>query len=96
MNLKTVSVTYDRKFNLGNYNSAHIGMTLWADLDEDENEAEAAAALWTMAKNNVKAQSLPLVAKQTVEVEEIFMGLPVAMQEQVNGNEHHKEAEHAY
>ena len=87
MNLKTISVTYDRKFNMGDYNSAHIAMTLWADLDEDEDEAEASAALWSMAKANVKAQALPLVSKKATEVNEIFMGLPVAVREAVTTGE---------
>lgn len=36
MQLKTVSVTYGRKINLGDYNSATVDCTLWADLDEGE------------------------------------------------------------
>lgn len=87
MQLKTVSVTYGRKFNLGDYNSATIDCTLWADLEEGDNEAEAMTALWEMAKNNVKAQALPLVQKQTVNVESIFMGLPVQVREQLQETE---------
>ena len=92
MNLKTISVTYERKFNLGDYNSAHIGMTLWADLEADEDEAEASTALWEMAKANVKAQALPLVMKKQAEVKDIFMGLPVAVQTAIdeNGNPYEK------
>ncbi len=81
MNLKTVSVTYGRKFNLGDYNSATVDCTLWADLDADEDEAAAMTALWEMAKNNVKAQALPLLQKQTASVENIFMGLPLQVQQ---------------
>ena len=80
MQLKTVSVTYGRKINLGDYNSATIDCTLWADLDEGENEADAMTALWEMAKNNVKAQALPLVKKTEAQVVNIFMGLPVTVQ----------------
>lgn len=87
MQLKTVSVTYGRKFNLGDYNSATIDCTLWADLEEGESEADAMNALWEMAKNNVKAQALPLVQKQTVNVENIFMGLPVQVREQLQESE---------
>ena len=82
MQLKTVSVTYGRKFNLGDYNSATIDCSLWAELEEGEDEAAAMTALWEMAKNNVKAQAIPLVTKQTANVEQIFMGLPVAVQKQ--------------
>jgi len=84
MKLKTVSVTYGRKQNLGNYNSATVDCTLWADLDEGENEAEAMTALWEMAKNNVKVQLIPLVKDTEAQVTNIFMGLPVAVQESIN------------
>ncbi len=78
MQIKTVSVHYERKINLGDYNSAAIGITLWADVDPHENAAldEIMTALWTMAKDNVKAQALPLVRNQQAEVTEIYMGLP--------------------
>jgi len=81
MKLKTVSVTYGRKFNLGDYNSATIDCTLWADLEEGEDEAAAMTALWDMAKNNVKAQALPLVTKNEARTQSIFMGLPVTVRQ---------------
>jgi len=83
MQLKNVSVTYGRKVNLGDYNSATIDCTLLADLDEGENEADAMTALWEMAKNNVKAQALPLVKKTEAKVEMIYLGLPLAVQESI-------------
>jgi len=85
--LKTVSVTYGRKINLGDYNSATIDVTLWADLDEGEDEADAMTALWEMAKNNVKAQSLPLMIKKEVDVQHIFMGLPMQVRNQLQETE---------
>lgn len=78
--LKTVSVTYDRKQNLGDFSSANVGCTIWADVEENEDMDAAMKALWAMAKENVKAQLLPLTAKQngaSVRVEELFLGLPV-------------------
>ena len=77
MIIKTVSVHYERKHNLGDYNSAAIGCDLWADVTEEDDLAACMTALWEMAKANVKAQLLPLVTKQTAQVHEIFMGLPV-------------------
>lgn len=78
--IKTVSVTYDRKQNLGDFSSANVGCTIWADVEENEDMDAAMKALWVMAKENVKAQLLPLTAKQngaSVRVEELFLGLPV-------------------
>jgi len=60
-NVKTVSVVYERKFNLGDYNSAHIGITAWSDLDENDDLDAATAELWDWAKGQVKAQALPLL-----------------------------------
>ena len=54
MKLTTISTTYERKINLGNYRSAHIGITLWADLAEEDDLDECAKALWTMATENVR------------------------------------------
>ena len=78
--VKTVSVTYDRKHNLGDYSSANIGCTIWADVSDDQNLDTAMHALWDMAKANVKAQLLPLTSKTTAQVEQVFMGLPLELQ----------------
>lgn len=50
MHVKTVSVTYERKINLGDYNSATIGLTLWADVDEDEPHHEVIVELQRQAR----------------------------------------------
>jgi hypothetical protein len=79
--VKTVSVNYERKANLGDYNSAAVGCTIWADVTEDENLDEAMHLLWSMAKENVRAQLVPLDReaknKGAVAVAETFLGLPV-------------------
>ena len=33
MKIKTVSISYARKLNTGDFSSASIGIDLWADLD---------------------------------------------------------------
>jgi len=69
MEIKTVAVHYERKFNLGDYNSATVGVNLWADLDpEEDNVDECLAELWVMAKDNVKTQSLPLLGADKANV----------------------------
>ncbi len=76
--VKTVSVTYGRKFNLGDYNSATIDCTIWADVKEDENLDQAMKSLWSMAKENVIAQAVPIIDKKAnVNIRELFLGLPV-------------------
>jgi len=63
--IKTISVTYGRKFNLGDYNSAHLETTYWADLDVNEDPEGVALNLWDTAKADVKAQALPLIKSKT-------------------------------
>lgn len=83
--VKTVSVNYERKLNTGDYSSATIGCTLWADIEIDEagkpteDLNQVMHNLWSMAKENVKTQSLPLIQKAVnqAEIEKAFLGLPV-------------------
>jgi len=59
LNVKTISVTYERKWNLGEYNSATVGVSTWADLDEGEDPNAAYEKLFAQAKAVVKQQSMP-------------------------------------
>lgn len=61
MIIKTISVTYGRKINFGNYNSAEISVTAWADIDETEDPQSCFADLWTIAKEQVKTQAVLLL-----------------------------------
>jgi hypothetical protein len=63
LKVKTISVNYERKLNMGNYESATVGVTVWADLDDGEKiEAvtESFAELWALAKEQVKGKLTPL------------------------------------
>lgn len=77
MQIKTVSVKYARKQNLGDFCSADIECSLWADVSPEDDEAAVMEALWTMAKANVKAQLVPLTSKSTT-VRDFYLGLPVS------------------
>ena len=77
--VKTISVTYDRKFNLSDFNSLHLSYTVWADVSEDQDLHEANNGLWEMARENVRAQALPVVQKQVATAKEVFLGLPVEL-----------------
>ena len=90
MNVKTISVTYERKFNLGDYNGAAIGVSLWADISDAEDENACLADLFTEAKVAVKTQALPLLKEQkriVAQVIEQFAGKPV-VQATGNGGAH--------
>lgn len=67
MQLKTITVTYSRTFNLGNYNSARFEVTLGAELEESDDPAEAEAQLWAQAKEGLKTQAMPVVRPRDEE-----------------------------
>lgn len=84
MRLKTISVTYDRKLNLGDFNSLHAAVTLWADLDEHDDEALAVEGLREMARNHVMAEIGRVDQKVQAKVQDLFLGLPVAARKQLD------------
>ena len=61
MKLTAIAVTYGRKHNLGNYNSAHVEVSLWADLEEGEDVAAATLELRERARDEVKAELMRLI-----------------------------------
>jgi hypothetical protein len=83
MKLKTVSATYGRKHNLGDYNSAHVEISLWADLEDGDDEAAAADALRQMARNQVMAELGRLDQRIAAKVQDLFMGLPLEVRNQL-------------
>lgn len=87
MQLKTISVTYGRKLNTGDYSSATCEISLWADLEDGDDEATAAEALRQMARNQVMLELSRVEQRLQAKVEGVFAGLPVSVQKQlVNGN----------
>ena len=86
MNITSVQVTYGRKHNLGDYSSAHVEVSIWADVTDDDDLDSTMRVLWNMGKANVKAQLLPLVANHRAKVEEVFLGLPKEFKEVSDGS----------
>lgn len=54
--IRTVHVSYARKFNLGNYQSAALECATWAELDEGEDPAVAAAELRRFCRKQVREE----------------------------------------
>jgi len=50
MIIKTAAVEYRRKFNLGNYESIEISASLWANIQEDEDESAIMEYLFQTCK----------------------------------------------
>lgn len=61
MKIHKIAVEYRRKFNLGNYESMELGITMWGSVDEDEDPEAVAQMLWYQAKASVKEQAMPVL-----------------------------------
>jgi hypothetical protein len=73
--VKGFSVTYDRKFNIGNFESLNPAITIWVKASVPEGEAfdlhHAKERVRRMARENVRAQLLRLQGNPEV----VFLGL---------------------
>lgn len=87
MQVTTVSVTYGRKQNLGDYSSAHVEISIWADVTEEDDLDSTMRQLWAMAKDNVKVQLLPLTSNHQAKVKQAFLGLPQEWLEVADGSD---------
>lgn len=74
--IKDVTVTYGRKINLGDFNSAHVELTVNAELEDGDDADATMRGLWQMVTNNVKAKAAEFYPK--IAAEELFLGLPIA------------------
>ena len=86
MKLTAINVTYGRKLNLGDYNSVHSEVTLFAELEEGDDEAAAAEALRTMARNQVMLELSRCDQRLQAKVADVFAGLPISVQKQLGEN----------
>ena len=77
MHITEITVTYGGKLNLGDYNSAHIEISLTALLDDTDTAETAATALFEQAKATVRAQSADILKKTRTAATLAFAGLPV-------------------
>ena len=85
MQVKEISVTYGGKLNLGDYNSAHVEITVSAILDDREDGQLAVDQLFETAKAAVRKEARVLFEKRGARVDEIFAGLPVEVQQEIKG-----------
>lgn len=59
MKVNTISIGYERKFNLGNFEAATISVHMWASVDEDEDPDAVVAFCFEQAKQHVKSNVPP-------------------------------------
>ncbi|NDJ26077.1 hypothetical protein GS682_31770 [Nostoc sp. B(2019)] len=61
MKFTTVSVSYSRKFNLGDYESLELGCSLWAQVEDGEDADGVTQFLYLQAKASVKEAAMPML-----------------------------------
>lgn len=83
MNITEITITYGRKFNLGNYEQLHIDLSLTAQLDETDDATQAQTELFSIAKSQVRGQALPVITHGKNGVVEAFLSLPEEQQNEI-------------
>jgi len=87
MRVTKVTVRYARKWRTGEFETADLDFSVEAEIAEVDDLHQCMTQLWAMAKNNVRAQSLPLLEEarqqQLMKDREIYLGLPGELQEKV-------------
>lgn len=83
MKLSSASVEYARVLNLGDFNSLRVTCTLGAEFDQTDDEAAVMAALWEMARENVRAQIARVTDRAAARAEEVFLGLPKEIRQEM-------------
>ena len=59
MQIREITVTYGGKLNLGDYNSAHVEISITGVLNDGEDARAATAVLFDQAKAAVRDQAAP-------------------------------------
>lgn len=66
MEIKTIAVTYTRKFNLGDYESLELSCSFWGQIDPVEEDAQGTTQfLFKQAKESVKEAAIPVIKAST-------------------------------
>ena len=56
MEIKTIAVSYNRKFNLGNFNSVDLSCSLWAQIVAEEDEDVCVQILQDKCRKHVRTE----------------------------------------
>lgn len=81
MKVKEASVTYGRKIQPRQFESAHAEITLFVEFDEGDDVDAVMRSLWEATRNNVKAELSRIVPDIRANAEEMFLGVPVSNNE---------------
>lgn len=77
MNIRTIAVSYSRKFNLLNFNSVDLSCSLWAQIDPEEDEDCCIEILQDKVREAVRCEYRKVTSNQkavpTVKVNGAFV-----------------------
>ncbi|WP_193199662.1 hypothetical protein [Nostoc sp. MG11] len=68
MKISTMSISYSRKFNLGQFESIDIGCSLWAQVEDEENADGVVQFLYHQAKASVKEAAMPVIKANEFQI----------------------------
>lgn len=68
MKISTVSISYSRKFNLGQFESLELGCSLWAQVEEEEDAEGVVQFLYHQAKASVKSAAMPVIKANEFQI----------------------------
>ncbi|MBN3957383.1 hypothetical protein [Nostoc sp. NMS8] len=68
MKIGTVSISYSRKFNLGNYESIELGCSLWAQVEDEKDADGVVQFLYYQAKAAVKEAAMPVIKANEFQI----------------------------
>ncbi|MBD2531923.1 hypothetical protein H6G97_20970 [Nostoc flagelliforme FACHB-838] len=68
MKFTTVSVSYSKKFNLGDYESLEVGCSLWAQIEDGEDADGITQFLYQQAKTSVKLAAMPVLKASEFQI----------------------------
>jgi len=74
-------VRYERRVNLGDYNSACVTFSHEEEIEPGDDLDDLHERMWQMAKENVRAQLVPLHRDYQAQVEQLIGKVPVAHQQ---------------
>ncbi len=63
-----MSISYSRKFNLGQFESIDIGCSLWAQVEDEENADGVVQFLYHQAKASVKEAAMPVIKANEFQI----------------------------
>ena len=89
MHIEKITLKYERKFNLGDWNSLVLDVMPTVHLDPDDDLDQVMREMWEWCRMNIRHAAEPITTgKNGVTAQALFLGLPLELVEK-------KEIEHA-